>query len=150
MESGQTMTASQSLAQGQVKLTRLWFVWSGLLFTVVLIQSVGGSSGVRTADVWGWFTPLVLPTLSVIIGVLVSPSKTSQPEEPPSRTIFALAFWLSAFYLTIVTLTILLGPAAWISSGTLPVDFMAMSKLWLLPVQSLVTGALAAFFVSRR
>ncbi len=58
-----------SMAQCEARLATLWFIGAGTLFTVVLIQTIMGHYGDKIDEVWGWFLPTVMPTLSLVIGV---------------------------------------------------------------------------------
>jgi len=56
---------------------------------------------------------------------------------------FRLSFTLSAVYLFVVALTVLLQPFA----EATPFEIMKASNLWLGPFQGLVSAALGAFFI---
>ena len=128
------------------RLGTLWFVGAGLVFFLLLFQSLLGHYGENVEEPWGWFLPTILPTLSLIIGVLVMDAlgkgiKTMMVD----RFMFRLALGLSAAYLVVVSLTILMQPF----SALNPVDLMKQSNLWLGPIQGLVSAAIGAFFVQR-
>ncbi|MDB4991652.1 MAG: hypothetical protein JWN04_6830, partial [Myxococcaceae bacterium] len=62
------------------RLATLWFSVSGFLFVLVLAQSVSGKWGTQVKDAWSWLFPTILPTLSLIVGVLAA--DTSAKAEP--------------------------------------------------------------------
>lgn len=37
----------------------------------MVLQSIFGKFGTRVEEAWAWFLPTIMPTLSLIIGVLV-------------------------------------------------------------------------------
>ena len=53
------------------RLAAMWFVGSGVLFLLVLLQTVGGKYTGQAAEVWGWLLPTFMPTLGLIMSVLV-------------------------------------------------------------------------------
>ena len=126
------------------RLATLWFLAGGFLFLVVTVQTVLGKYGDGASDAWGWLLPTVLPTLSLILGVLVMDARgKAMKDQEVDRFLFDLTLGLSAVYLLIVALTIFVQP--WVSTGA--IALMKQSKLWLGPFQGLVSGSMGAFFV---
>jgi hypothetical protein len=125
-------------------LAAVWFSGSGIVFFVVLVQSLVGRFGEQDDEAWGWLLPTVMPTLSLIIGVLVfdalSHEKTPRKID---RFMFRLTVGLSGAYLTAVFLVIALQPLA----EAPPIELMTRANIWLGPFQGLVAAALGAFFV---
>lgn len=126
------------------KLAALWFTGAGLLFFVILLQTIFGRYGDRSADAWSWFLPTIMPTLSLVIGVLVMDvlNKGNQIKEIDAF-LFKLTFSISSAYLVAVFLLFILQPFTTIS----PFELMSQSNLWLGPFQGLVAAAMGAFFV---
>ena len=92
--------------------------------------------------------PTIVPTLSLIIGVLVMQTRNPIREaRKTDRFVFRLAFWLSGLYLLLVSLTIFLGPIAESYGSATPLELMARSHLWLAPFQGIVAASLGAFFI---
>ncbi len=92
-----------------------------------------------------------MPTLSLIIGVLVVQAKNpAQKARKTDRFVYLLAFWLSAFYLLLVSLTIFLGPISESFGSATPLELMARSHLWLAPFLGLCVASLGAFFSAKR
>ena len=132
--------------EAQKRISLVWFVGAGLLFLTLVLQSIMGRYGTQVDAAWGWFLPTVMPSLSLIIGVLVSEARgLIQGSAAINVFVFRIAVWLSAGYLVLVALTILLVPFTSESAVTL----MTKSNLWLGPAQGLVSAALGAFFVSK-
>ncbi|HXU29684.1 MAG TPA: hypothetical protein VN851_03815 [Thermoanaerobaculia bacterium] len=122
----------------------LWLIGSGALFLIFIIQSIGQKYGARVQDAWGWLLPTIMPTLSLMVGVLVSNAGMPQPKTGKSdRFIFFLALGFSFAYLTAVISTVLVQPFV---KGN-PLDLFRMSSLWLGPLQGLVAAVLGVFFI---
>lgn len=131
------------------RLTVIWFSGSGILFALLLLQTIFGKYGTEAKDAWGLMLPTFMPTLSLIIGTLVADTTASKDDEEIAtvdRFFFRLSCFLSISYLLTVILTILLSPFAKLSL----LELMKLSNLWLAPFQGLVTASLGAFFVSKK
>jgi len=137
------------LDEVRMKLARVWLLGSGLIFFIIVIQSLRDAYGDLTQEAWGWFLPTLLPSLGLIVTVLtytaLDPLMTGSVVH---KDFVQLAVWLSAAYLFTVLLTILMQPFA----GTKATDAIALmrtSNLWLGPFQGLVASALGVLFVSK-
>lgn len=138
------MSVEVSTRVSKKRLATVWFVAGFVLFLVLVLQSVLGKFGDRTEEAWAWFLPTLMPTLSLIIGVLVLDASTGPGRDKKvDRFMFRLAFALSAFYLFLVALTLFVQPF----TGVPLLVLMQRSNLWLGPFQGLVAAALGAFFV---
>lgn len=125
-------------------LASVWFVGGGLVFFVVLVQTLLGRYGDDSNEIWGWLLPTVVPTLSLIIGVLVFDAVQSEKaQRKVDRFLFRLTVGLSAAYLASVFLVIALQPLA----AAPPLQLMTQANIWLGPFQGLVAAAMGAFFV---
>ena len=136
-----------SLDVSQKYLAGVWLVGTGIPFLIILLQSIFGRYGNDASAAWSWLLPYVVPTTSLIIGVLVTDA-FSKDEKPQTvdRFIFRLALILSAIYLSLLTLTLLAQPFSPFEA----LELMKLSTLWLAPLQGLVSAALGAFFVQRK
>lgn len=133
-----------SVARCKRWLATVWFIGGGLVFFVVLIQSLLGRYGDDTNEIWGWLLPTVVPTLSLIVGVLVFDAVQSDKiNRKVDRFLFRLTVGLSAAYLGAVFLVIALQPLA----AAPPLQLMTQANIWLGPFQGLVAAAMGAFFV---
>jgi hypothetical protein len=139
---------SLPVARCRRKLATLWFVGAGVLFFLVLVQTLLGRYGDRANEAWGWALPTIMPTLSLIIGVLVADALTKGPRasQNVNAFLFRLTFSLSAVYLLVVVLTIAFQPFASLS----PLELMRQANLWLGPFQGLVSASLGVFYVKQR
>lgn len=138
-----TLTKSKWLFAG------VWMAGAGLVFTILVVQSLVGRYGAQSQEAWAWYLPTVMPTLSLIIGVLVSDFRSAatdaQPMPVSAKGLLWLGLGLSVFYLLLVAITILAQPFL---QDVSPIDLMHRSNLWLGPLQGLTAGVLAAFFRS--
>lgn len=138
------MTSTLAVGKCKKGLARVWFSGAGLVFVIVLLQSLFGRYAGHLADAWGWFLPAVMPTLSLMIGVFVADALAGgRPERYVDAFVYRLALGLSLGYFAVVLATLLLQPF----TGVAPLELLGTSQLWLAPLQSLVTAVLGAFFV---
>lgn len=127
----------------QRRLAILWFSISGFLVLLLIVQTIMGHYE-SPSEAWSWLLPNILPTLSLMIGVLVA-NAVGEPASPKigNRTLFWISFGLSSFYLLAILLMILLQPFASLT----PLQLMKQGQqLWIAPIQGLVTASLSAFF----
>ncbi len=145
------LKANQLISLDDVRnqLAKIWLIGSGLVFLLLVVQSLLHAYGDLTQDVWGWFLPTLLPTLGLIVTVLtytaLDPLATGSVVR---RSFTQMAVWLSIGYLITVLLTILIQPFA-SQTPTEAVALMKTSNLWLGPFQGLVASALGVLFVSK-
>ena len=95
----------------------------------------------REGEAWGWFTPLMVPTVALIVGTLVGQTRNGSGDARVSPGVFWLAFSLSLAYLGLVGFTVVV---AAVKSSLGP---LKTSSWYLGVIQGLVTSALGAFFV---
>jgi len=116
----------------------------GLLFLVVVAQTMAGYYGDRAKSAWSWLLPTIMPTLSLIVGAVV----TQKPESTATvdRLAYRISLGLSLCYLLLALATIAAQPF----SGMGALDFMSTSNLWLGPLQGLLGISLGVFFGSRQ
>lgn len=138
------MTTTISVKACKKRLAYLWISVGLVLFVLLVLQSTLGKFGTRVEEAWAWLLPTIMPTLSLIIGVLVlDVSPTRHRDKQIDRFLFRLAFNLSAIYLALVMLVPLIQPFTNFS----PFELMRRSNFWLGPLQGLVAAVLGAFFV---
>jgi hypothetical protein len=139
------METAVPIAYCKRQLALIWFIGGGILFAIVLMQTLLERYGSAANQAWGWLLPSVLPTLSLIIGQLVFDAvQGGNRGRTVDRFLFRLTAMLSSVYLLAVLMVILMAPFLR-ESG--PLQLMAESNVWLGPVQGLVSAALGAFFV---
>lgn len=144
-----------ALEHARWRLGTVWFLGSGVVFILLVIQSLTGAYGERTQGVWGWALPNFLPTLMLMLGVFAGTALTDEAESDRMRvrnSFLILATGLSAFHLLCLLLTLLIQPfIPALSNGTVrdPMEIFETSNLWLGPMQGLVGGAIGALFFSK-
>lgn len=128
-------------------LAMLWFIGSGFIFVIVLLQTIFGRYEEKATEAWAWFLPTIMPTLLLIIGVLVMDTlERGEKKQTVDRFIFWLSFSISLIYLIVVALTIFMQPF----SNSSALELMKQSNLWLGPFQGLVSASLGAFYTTQR
>jgi hypothetical protein len=135
------------------RLATLWLAGSGIAFFSFVVKTLTGFYNIEVPegapdphavqDAWSWFLPSVLPTLSLIVGVLVADAKAESKDDALIDSfIFKLAYRLSIAYLAFLIGTI------WLPfNREMPLDSLKTSSLWLAPIQGLASAALGAFFL---
>jgi hypothetical protein len=131
----------------KIKLATTWFVGSGFVFLILVLQTIFGRFGDgEVSEAWGWLLPSIMPTLSLILSVLVMDAQgTGTNKRTVDRFLFRLSFGLSLAYLIIVASVILLRYFA----PYKPLELMKLSNYWLGPLQGLVIVAVGVFFVKK-
>jgi hypothetical protein len=142
MEGSWTMNQQLSTDSCKKRLSLLWFLGGLFIFLILVYQSQEGKFGAQVGDVWSWFLPTIMPTLSLMVGVFILDATTGRrPKMLVDRYFYRVAFGLSAFYLVLVALPLIKLHAR----ETL--ELLGRSNLWLGPLQGLTTATLGAFFV---
>ncbi|MDQ8197464.1 hypothetical protein QEH56_04855 [Pelagicoccus enzymogenes] len=131
--------------QAKRNLATIWFILSLVLFAFVFMQTtVGNVYGDSKAEAWEWLLPAIMPTLSLIIGVVtIESTNRSEDSKKVDRFQYRLAFYLSFVYLLALLLTLILQQF----NGAGAMDALDSSSAWLGGFQGLVGGALGVFFV---
>jgi len=132
------------------ELATVWVAGAGAVILLVVLQSLLGRFGGKTSEAWGWLLPTTMPTLLLIVTVLGYTALDPVHSTAVVRRRFhELAKTLSIAYLSLVALTVLIGPFA-AADGAGMIDLMHMSNLWLGPFQGLVASALGVLFVTKQ
>ena len=146
MERTGAMTVQLPMAKCKRQLAAIWLVGAGISFFLLFFQTIFGRFGDNASEAWSWLLPTIMPTLSLIVGVLVMDALGKGiGTKTVDRFIFRVALILSTIYLIVVAMTILLQPFASLS----PLELMKQSNLWLGPFQGLVSASIGAFFVKK-
>ena len=129
-------------------LRHLSWIW-GLGFCVCLILlfavTVAGTLGGGVRDVWSWFFPTTLPTLSLTLSATIAQGHRSSPKTI-ARFVARMSRGASLAYLLLVLTTIMV----WPMTGRAAVEWFKISGLWLGPTQGLVGAVLAVFLIRQR
>ena len=133
-----------TLEAARTTLSYVWFIGAGILFFVLVIQSLLGKFDTDTQQVWSWFVPCVLPTLSLIISVLGAGALGAGDPRPLRHGFFALTVGLSAMYLLVLATTIAVA-----SFRSPTVAILSISNSYLSPLQGVVVAAIGFIFISK-
>jgi len=134
------------LESARNSLAKIWFIGSGIVFLILMVQSILGKYESSLQEVWAWFVPTVLPTLALMLGVIGAGAlMPDQDKRKVKQFFFSLSKYLSLFYLLILTLTILLEPFSNIPG----IKLYNLSNYWLSPIQGLVVAAISVLFASQ-
>jgi hypothetical protein len=126
------------------QLTAIWLIGSGLMFGILTVQSIVGRYDGQLQQAWSWFIPTVLPTLSLMLGVIGASAFGGQDPRQVKPAYYSIAKGLSITYLVVLAATILLEPF----SPMNPIQLFAASNYWLTPLQGLVVGATGILFTA--
>ncbi|MBY5529738.1 hypothetical protein GFL54_36575 [Rhizobium laguerreae] len=135
------------LDSARTELLVIWLSGGGALFLILTVQSIFGRYGTELQSVWSWFIPNILPTLSLMVGVIGATALSSTAQQPKrvKRGFFRLSRALSIFYLALIALTIMLEPFT-----KIPVlELYTSSNYFLGPIQGLAVAALGVLFVTQ-
>jgi hypothetical protein len=116
----------------------IWIIGSAVPSAILFLQTVADRYGGRSEEAWSWLVPSVVPTLGLMIGVAMKPSRQRAVDPFAVR----LAAGLSITYLLLILATLAVQPF----SALLPLQLLQMSHLWLAPVQGLVAGSIGFLF----
>jgi hypothetical protein len=139
-----------SITQARKWLATVWLIGFSVTFFPLLLQTGFNFYGDKVNELWSWFLPTTVPTLSLIIGILFAGTNNdSLVSKTIDRFLFRLALILSITYLITVGVTYLLQWNSFRNSENPSLDLMKRSHLWLSPFQGFVSAAIGAFFVNK-
>lgn len=136
------------------QLGTVWFAGAGMIFLLLMIQSLTGVYEGIVQGVWGWALPNLAPMLSLMLGTFAGAAVAETTETDSMRVrrpFLRLSLGLSIFHLLAVGLTLCIRPFVPTLSGTDEdaMQLFVVSNLWLGPIQGLVAAALGALFFTR-
>lgn len=124
-----------------------WFIWGGGLFLVLFLQTINGLYRDTARDIWSWFSPTILPTAALIIGVMVSDAMGNNVSpRKVSRFAFTVTLILTIVYLITISLVILF-PLSKESPSLL--ERIKVANFGLGPFQGIVSASLGIFFTKK-
>jgi hypothetical protein len=147
-------------------LAAIWLVGFIIPFLILSAQTLQGTFwGGKESEAWALFTPMVLPTIGLIVGVLVADAlNPASPEKKISGTIFWVTVVLSLLYLGLVNAIFIAMPSLAANAADVTavsdagkdaaktsvlLDSFKRSGLMLGAIQGLVTATLGVFFVNK-
>jgi predicted metal-binding membrane protein len=141
------MTSRVSLSQCQRKLLITWLIGLAPAVLIMSIRSLTGSFSGKEQEIWAWFVPMFLPTLTLMIGAY---SSIALQEQADSKTVdksfFYISLGCSIFYLLILSSVVIYQPFA----DAPALETLSRSSFFLSVIQGIVTGCLGIFFVSQK
>ena len=154
------MTNSVDLEPGLIRLEKarwrlavIWFSSCGLIFLILVAQSIGGAYGDQLQRAWGWALPNFLPTLALMVSVFTADALTplSGAATYVRKNFCYLAIGLSIFYILLILISLVAQPLVGeiIDAPdliTARLKFLEMSNMWLAPLQGLVIASLGVLF----
>lgn len=144
MERPNKSTINFSLAKKRLGVT--WLILSAIILLIFIAWTIGSPLFADKATVaWNWLLPIIMPTLSLVIGIFVVDTNTQTPNKVVDVFIYRIAICLSVFYLMLILFIIML---YWVSSDSIFIVF-GKSNLFLGPIQGLVSAAIGVFFYKR-
>lgn len=140
------------------RLVVQWMVFTSIIFVIYFIQTLTGRYEKYESEVWEWLFKLIIPSLSLMIGVLISQVSAPASEVETDVFYFRLATWISYFFLVVLLLSAFLIPIIHlqqnrnlsITEAPRPItDAMKSYNIFLLPLQGFCTLTLGLFFTKR-
>ena len=141
--------------QCKKSLASLWGVAFVMFFFLMLYETQAGPLGDQQQPAWGWIFQNLLPTLSLIVGVLgADATKPRSARRTVDRFFFRIALGASAIYLATMMLTFVLSAVSFFHDGEgdsawKPLEAMQNSAIYLGPLQGLTAAALGVFFTKQ-
>jgi hypothetical protein len=134
--------------KAQRNLAILWFI-NGAIIALLMVGLSLEKLGNHTSDGWQWYSQLIVPTLTLMIGTFVVSNATAKANQV-GKFYFRLAFWISAFYFLIIYIVI--GTSSMVASDQDKslIDILNGSKTYLTIIQGIVTLSLGMFFKKNR
>jgi hypothetical protein len=147
-------------------LAAIWLVGFLIPFIILSAQTLHGTFwGGKESEAWALFTPMVLPTIGLIVGVLVADAQNPVVEDRKvNSTIFYVTLVLSLLYLGLVNAIFITMPSLAANATDVTavatdkdavkttselLDSFKRSGLMLGAIQGLVTLTLGVFFVNK-
>lgn len=129
-------------------LASIWVTFFILQVGLLVLRSITGAgysdeSRKLTSEMWSWYIPMVMPTLSLIVAALYAAAPAGTQETPLVRLVILIV--LSLAYLLCLSALIVLPP----SLGTSPkdhLDLLHSSNYWLGAFQLCIGASLGNFF----
>jgi len=155
-----------SLEKCKKVLAAIWLIGFIIPFAILSAQTLQGTFwGGKESEAWALFTPMILPTIGLIVGVLVADALNPPLEDKQvTSTIFILTVVLSLLYLALVNAIFIAMPSLAANAADVTavadankdaaktsalLDSFKRSGLMLGAIQGLVTATLAVFFVNK-
>lgn len=123
------------------RITYLWFIGSGVIVTLIVIQQLNGKFEDKTSEGWLWISANLMPTIGLISSGLVSRVKTLKPSNI-NKLYFNICFYPSLFYLLLMVGIIFLYPF----TDYPVIEYYHQSNIFLIPLQAVIGCLIGIFF----
>lgn len=131
----------------QKKIALLWFVFCGVIFLLLFLQTNLDKFEEHTNEIWNWILPNLVPTLSLILSVFIAEqNKKPYIKKYVSMFYYRLVYGVSLVYLSTIFLLIILNP---LFEKTF-LEMIKESVYYLMPFQGLIGLTLGYFFSSSK
>lgn len=135
-----------TLSEAKNRLFTIWIAGFIICFVLTLIQTIMGKYDELYMNVMDWFGPLIFPTLTLMIGVLIATN--NQPvdmKKVADPTVFKTAEICSILFLSLILVVFLLEPFV----HQTPFELMSRVKVFFTFFNGLLTGLIGYFFIKK-
>lgn len=138
-----------TLRSARHQLARIWFPSAGIIFLILVIQSLTLVHGDEVQQVFSWALPNFLPTVSLMMSVFAQDALIRDEQKAEKvfvrSSFLTISKWISLFYVALLFIVVFAASV----SGDRPLDTLEMSNIFLGPIQGLVVGAIGVLFFVR-
>ncbi|RYG52873.1 MAG: hypothetical protein EOO01_05805 [Chitinophagaceae bacterium] len=144
-----------SIVSARSKLLYIWMTGAGILFLVLMIQTLNGTFEKTTEEgmesfsqqVWGWFIPMIFPTITLMLGTLtLNFTKQEDARLKVNPRTFFICLGISVFYILLLLIHVLGWPAF---RATDPLKVFNTANFYLAPIQSIVVLLIGIIFLKK-
>lgn len=132
------------MRQCQYRLLGVWLAGAGLLGAILVVQQMRGYYGADAQAAWAWFSPNVVPTVSLMVAVVVA-AQQQHEDRQVDRAFYRMTLAASVIFLLLLFATVLAQPF----TDSTPLELMQGSTLYLAIFQAFAAGMLGAFFIKK-
>jgi len=146
---------SVTLETARWKLASIWFPGVGIIYVLMVLQSMGGIYGQDIGKAWAWCLPNTIPTLGLMLSVFTAYALISRSMEDTMTVrlpFYRLTMYISIFYIANVFVVIVAAPYSALQSANDSADLVGalqQANFWLGPLQGLAAASLAALFFTK-
>ena len=134
------------LLKCQRNLLLTWLYGSAPAVLIMSIRTIMGNFSGQEQEIWGWFVPMFLPTLTLMLGAYSAIAlKESTHQITIDKVFFNISIVVSFIYLLILNIVVIIQPL--LDAPVL--ETTQRSSLFLGLLQGLTTTCIGVFFVSQ-
>lgn len=136
-----------TLKKSQRSLLLIWLIGLAPSLVLISVRTIVGAFDTLEQEVWSWFVPMFLPSVTLMIGAYSKVALDTQHQPVSVDTFFfKLSIGLSVSYLLSLFLVIVYQPFA--DDPALVV--FRRSSLFLAVIQGFTAACLGVFFMSQK